>query len=225
MYFSRVRLNGGELSSEQAADLVCDDAYSAHQLLWRLFPRDPEASRDFLFREDELHGTTVIYLVSNRIPESRGSALLVETKPYAPKLHKGQRLGFSLRANPVITVTDRNGHRARHDVVMNLKLAGRSGASSPQSEVELVQEAGVAWLTARAAKHGCEIDARQVVADGYRQHRLQKDRRGKPIRFSTIDYRGALTVSDTKVFENALFCGIGPAKAFGCGLLLVRKLS
>ncbi|MEA2080768.1 MAG: type I-E CRISPR-associated protein Cas6/Cse3/CasE [Pseudomonadota bacterium] len=45
---------------------------------------------------------------------------------------------------------------------------------------------------------------------------------GKEINFSTLDYSGLLTVTDPELFKAALFQGIGPAKAFGCGLLLVR---
>ena len=43
------------------------------------------------------------------------------------------------------------------------------------------------------------------------------------LRFSTVDLSGELTVLEPEIFANALYDGIGHAKAFGCGLLLVRR--
>lgn len=46
-----------------------------------------------------------------------------------------------------------------------------------------------------------------------------------PFRFSTVDFSGERTVTDPGLFGTALPTGIGHAKAFGCGLLLVRPLA
>jgi len=42
------------------------------------------------------------------------------------------------------------------------------------------------------------------------------------ISFGSMDCSGQLNVADADQFESALMIGIGPAKAFGCGLLLIR---
>lgn len=39
-----------------------------------------------------------------------------------------------------------------------------------------------------------------------------------------VDFAGELSVLDAGKFARALVTGIGHAKAFGCGLLLVRRL-
>jgi len=57
--------------------------------------------------------------------------------------------------------------------------------------------------------------------DGYAQHR---GKRGQ-ISISTVDFAGQLTVTDPVALKQALFDGIGHAKAFGCGLLLVRRVT
>jgi CRISPR system Cascade subunit CasE len=44
------------------------------------------------------------------------------------------------------------------------------------------------------------------------------------IRFSAVDFSGELLVTNPELFHLALFNGIGNAQAFGCGLLLVRRL-
>jgi CRISPR system Cascade subunit CasE len=60
-----------------------------------------------------------------------------------------------------------------------------------------------------------------VIGEAYRQWRF-RGKGGNRISFSSIDCSGCLTVTDTARFESALMKGVGPAKAFGCGLLLIR---
>ena len=50
-----------------------------------------------------------------------------------------------------------------------------------------------------------------------------RDPTGK-LQFTTVDFGGQLTVTDGRAFATALVGGIGHAKAFGCGLLLVRPV-
>ncbi len=45
----------------------------------------------------------------------------------------------------------------------------------------------------------------------------------KEIRYNTMDFRGILTVTDSDQFANTLMQGLGKAKAFGCGLMLIRR--
>ncbi|MBL7000104.1 MAG: type I-E CRISPR-associated protein Cas6/Cse3/CasE [Gammaproteobacteria bacterium] len=42
--------------------------------------------------------------------------------------------------------------------------------------------------------------------------------------FSAVDFTGVLTVTDVDLFKVALFNGIGRSKAFGCGMLLIRRI-
>jgi len=44
------------------------------------------------------------------------------------------------------------------------------------------------------------------------------------LRFTTVDLPRELVVTDAERFAITLASGIGRAKAFGCGLLLVRPL-
>lgn len=114
-----------------------------------------------------------------------------------------------------------------HDVVMDLKhrTGYKDKASSDRPPLaELVQEAGLEWLQKRAERHGFLVQADAVRVEGYLQHRAFKQGGKKPIRYSTLDFAGLLTIDDAKLFQQALLHGIGPAKAFGCGLLLVRRV-
>ncbi|QBQ53750.1 type I-E CRISPR-associated protein Cas6/Cse3/CasE [Nitrosococcus wardiae] len=89
---------------------------------------------------------------------------------------------------------------------------------------ELIQSTGFNWLATRAKKLGFVVQESQVNVDGYRQYRLHKHRQSRPIRFSTLEFNGVLTVADPKRFQQTLYEGIGPAKGFGCGLLMVRRI-
>lgn len=225
MYFSRIQLKTSALDPTRLADFVCgEESYAVHQQLWRLFAETPDTRRDFLFRREQRErGLPIFYVVSVRAPQSADGLFHVETKPYQPRLSVGQRLGFSLRANPVVSVRKEDGRSVRHDIVMHAKK-NQPADGERVPEPILVQQCGTDWLSGRAEKCGFDIVPEEVRADGYRQHGLRKAKDGHMIQFSTVDFHGSLTVNDPEAFEQALFHGIGPAKAFGCGLLLVRRL-
>lgn len=218
MYFSRVTLNRAAEPTRLAA-VARADAYRAHQYLWELFPGDPEHKRDFLFRRNDHGAWPEFYLVSARLPEDWDGAWRIQHKAYQPQIAAGERLAFQLRANPVVTRSGEGG-RKRHDVIMDAKR--RLDAAQRPPLAALVQSEGFAWLDRRAADHGFALREAEVQVDGYQRHELL--RRGGRVRFSSVDFTGLLTVTDPERFRDALYRGIGPAKGFGCGLLLVRRL-
>jgi CRISPR system Cascade subunit CasE len=227
MYFSRVVLDPRAITPDIFNEMAPSGAYETHQLLWKLFPHSPEANRDFLYRLDESPKGLSIYLVSSREPRANGLPWRIETKQYGPKLKSGQILSFSLRANPVVTRPSPDGkRRLRHDVIMDEKHRQRQNSDETQTidGQQLVAEAGYNWLAQRSEKNGFLVRSEDVFVFGYRQHRLEKPGRKSPIRYSSIDYQGRLTVSDPDLFVRALFKGIGRSKAFGCGLMLVKRV-
>lgn len=96
---------------------------------------------------------------------------------------------------------------------------------SPINLPVIIQEYGARWLMERADANGFSVSTSGIRVDGYRQHRLFKGKGKQPITFSTVDITGILSVTVPDVFiEKCLFRGLGPAKGFGCGLMLVRKV-
>jgi CRISPR system Cascade subunit CasE len=86
---------------------------------------------------------------------------------------------------------------------------------------DLIQRTGAAWLQARCARLGFALhDEATLRIEGYEQHRGK----GGALRVSTLDFSGQLRVVDADAVRQTLFTGIGHAKAFGCGLLLVRPI-
>lgn len=55
----------------------------------------------------------------------------------------------------------------------------------------------------------------------YKWHALPE--KGKRAGFSSIDLTGELKITDVDKFKLALFNGLGRSKAFGCGLLMIRR--
>ena len=134
-------------------------------------------------------------------------------------------IGLLQTATPVQSEIGR-----RYDMVMHEKkrlLVERGcvrwsqwpGAERP-ALTDLVRQTCLGWLLARAGRIGCTFDEPSLMAEGYTQHRGKADE----LRFSSVDFNGGLTVADAAAFTVALTRGVGHAKAFGYGLLLVKPL-
>ena len=174
-------------------------------------------------------GLPRFYVVSDREPIAPSPHWQVQSKPYAPDLEAGNTLAFELRANPVVTTRNASGKPARHDVVMQEKnrltkqrnLTRWSDWSTPDRPAlpELIQSTCSAWLQSRCQRLGVALDPATLRVEGYEQQRGK----GGDLRISTVDFSGHLQVVDADALRRALFAGVGHAKAFGCGLLLVRS--
>ncbi len=228
MYFSLITPAEGR--EREAAQQRLQGPYRDHQWLWQMFPAPAGTARDFLFRRHEVDGLLRYYVVSNRRPQCSHMSWNVQVRDYAPQVSAGTRLRFELRANPAVRHS-RDGKSSRHDVVMEAKrkMLAERGLSrwadwtddTRPDLYSIVQQSCSAWLARRGETLGFEVDAGSLVAEAYQRH----DEAGqRDLQFTTIDFSGSLAVTDSEAFGRTLLHGIGPAKAFGCGLLLVRRL-
>ena len=64
------------------------------------------------------------------------------------------------------------------------------------------------------------MDGDSLSVEGYEQHR---GKRGE-LRVSSVDFSGNMCVVDPAALRTAFFSGVGHAKAFGCGMLLIRPI-
>lgn len=234
-YLSRAKLRPDLAARELARALLGDDrdasVAAGHRLIWTLFGDDPDRRRDFLWRQEtpEARAETRFYLLSTRPPEDRlGLFELDPPKPFAPELRPGDRLRFSLRANPVVTRKDAAGRACRHDVVMDaLQRRGIAGGARAEHRWPVLQEAGRAWLESQGERNGFSLvvegEGRPALrVDGYAQRVIPRER-ARPALFSVVDFEGVLEVGDPDRFLPALTRGFGKAKAWGCGLMLIRR--
>ena len=84
-----------------------------------------------------------------------------------------------------------------------------------------------AWLARQGMAHGF-APADGVAVDSYETVRVPRDpgvrqRRAEALRFGRLDFTGLLTVGDPVRFLAAVASGFGRARAFGCGLMLIRR--
>lgn len=135
---------------------------------------------------------------------------------------RNQALGTALLCRQCPQIDD-HCRREFHDVIMAAKKAcghvkGWKPSRSQRDEFDrLVDQAARAWLLDRLPRWGLTI-----CWDAYYQHRLPRG--GGMLQFSSIDYEGEVQVFDPSLLRQALVQGVGRAKAFGCGLLLVRPV-
>lgn len=182
-------------------------AYEMHRTLARAFAPD-EASRPerFLWRLETVGagwGQPVV-LVQSAQPgrwEPLTSIHGYLSRPpegkaveMADLVQEGRRMRFRLLANPTVT---RNGKR--------YGLAG--------------EEEQLAWLSRQGERHGFRVEAALVTAQGLMDSRKE----GRPLTIQQVLYDGYLEVLNSTQLSQALIAGIGPAKAFGCGLLSVAR--
>lgn len=224
---SRIKLQPGASENKDFWKNL-GNTYQIHHLLWSLFPDDPQRKRDFLYRYEKSENLPTFYCVSERIPEDRGGVWQIESKRYEPVLQVEQKLSFSLCANPIRTKRDDDKKQHRHDVVMNAKnQLNEEGIPREKwpSEAEIVQKHGFEWLARKGEQYGFRIREQEVRAEGYHQERFYKAKGKHQVNISTIDFTGLLIITDPELFKEALYGGIGPAKGFGCGLMMVRQTS
>ena len=232
MYFSRVTIMPERLPRKVLMNLFDGNQYAEHQLLWQLFDDD---QRHYLFRREFGNGLIcgqpaanrslpVYYMVSRDEPVAV-PGMDVQSKPYNPVIAEGDTFGFTLRANPIVSrKVEGKKNSIQHDVMMDAKHRAKADNVSPVVMNEMIDQAARRWLLERTEGIGIELQDSALMFDGYQKHKFYKARDGKAINISTVDYQGLLTVSDVDVFKQALFTGIGRAKAFGCGLMMIRRV-
>jgi len=186
-----------------------------HRLIWSAFAGDPEARRDFLWRAMG-HGRFLV--LSPRPPGD--SALFdpgeSDTQTFAPDLRPGGRLAVLLRANATRTVAEADGRKRHRDVVMEALHPLPRGARA-EARMDLAQEAGRRWLEGQGSRAGFTVESARVSS-----YTVVETRRRGP-RFGVIDLEGLITVTDPAALLARLVHGFGRAKAFGCGLMLIRR--
>lgn len=227
-WLSRVTPFPGISHRQLANEVGGLDPYEQHRALWKLFTvvREERSDRsEFLFRAEMKDGLPVFYLLSKRQPQDRAGLWRVESKIYKPDIQVGDHLAFKLRVNPTVAHPGTKGENSkRHDVVMDAKK--RMGwKEMPEDQrptlAHVAYEAGACWLRDREQRLGCSIDNDGLHVDGYRSWRQHGK---KNIELSMLDFEGRLVVNDGNRLIEALMLGVGRAKGFGCGLLLVRRL-
>ena len=185
-----------------AQDMQLTNLYNWHQLVWDCCRSDTTESRQFLHRVDNLPDENVVRLfIISGIKTARPSQVKAAwwaCKPIREEFLSHQCYRFSLRANP--------SRKHRHQ---RLAIVDR--------------EEQFQWLKRKAHASGFKIVNPDLLsASGDAVHRF--DYRGHTATLYGVDFTGTLTVTDRERFTEAFRTGIGTAKAFGFGMLVLHPV-
>lgn len=200
MFLSRVLITGR----------ASRNPYEIHRALWRLFPKDEKASRDFLFRISPADWTYAeILLQSENKPDHHEPDTRIQAcKEYQMMLSRGQRLRFLLIANPVKMIRDEAGRKSADGEIKKCR-------------VPLIREDDQRLWLERKLKDTATLDT--LTIDPVAPLHFYKRREERAGKIQPVSFRGVLNVKDAEAMVRLIKMGIGPAKAFGCGLLSVAR--
>jgi CRISPR system Cascade subunit CasE len=173
--------------------------------MWKAFPGKEDQSRQFLFRIDDWGRHYQIYLLSPEQPITPRWGKW-ETKKIGSSILGYDRYRFQLRANPTTK-------RIVHHESGERKKNGRRTAIYDRDELR-------GWLERKAKSAGFHVegfDYDPPISQPFRK-------KGKAGLHSRVDFRGVLKVFDSSAFKVAFSNGIGPAKAFGFGMLVLEPI-
>jgi CRISPR system Cascade subunit CasE len=220
-----------EVDAETARNQGISDSYTWHQKLWECYPGEPDAKRDFLTRIDQLEGAFRLWVLTQRKPvrpqwcPEAGFSF----KEIAISFLSHQYYIFDLRVNPVKTIVPRG--------VNGETLFRSDGKRKNGKRVPLVKPDELrAWLVRKG-----EVRCRNTITGldepgGFRivmdrpleigpvveNHFRKKSHTGY---HAGVQFRGTLEVTDSKNFIETYRAGIGSAKSFGFGLLLLAPIN
>ena len=187
------------------------DAYDWHQRVWQAFGGHDGQTRDFLIRVDRKEEAYRVIILSHSTPIKPDwwPTDCFGTKVIPEDYFSHVRYRFSLLANPTkkLRVDNPDGTRKKN---------GRRVPLTQREEL-------IAWLTRKAGVGGFTInpDALRTIPRG----REFFHKPGAHGAHSAVEFQGELTVTDSAQFRGTVGTGIGSAKAFGFGLLVIAPIS
>ena len=229
LYLSRATLNRDASTNTLAALLDPNDANATldahHKLLWSLFADSSDRKRDFLWRADS---GGKFMLLSQRPPVDQHNLFDLNSREFAPSLASGDRLTFSLRVNAVVSrwAEGASGKKkVRHDIVMDALHNAETEptdlvATRADSRDEKTQTAARVWMDKQGDR--CGFKPEHVLAQSYNTQRVPR-RGASDARFGVLDLEGHMIVKDSKQLLASIAQGFGKAKAFGNGLMLIKR--
>ncbi|WP_030408219.1 type I-E CRISPR-associated protein Cas6/Cse3/CasE [Streptomyces albus] len=244
-FLSRIRIN--PLRAESRKLLASPRAM--HAAVQGGLPGTPDEERT-LWRldDDNSHRPHLFVLTASRPdwthlveaagwPEADGEHYSVrDYKPLLDQLAPGREFAFRLTANPVQNTnrptkpTPRQAERLAAGERRGFRLGHRTATAQ------------LTWFLTRTPRWGFEIpqafamedthhpDGEQprdvrIVARDRRTFRKEASSKEARVVMQAVTFEGRLRVTDRHVFTEKLLGGIGPSKAYGCGLLTLAPLA
>ena len=201
MYLIRVEMDKNNPTTRRA--MV--DCQQMHRFVTRLFGSDRQSS-GLLYRTKVVQDKVLIYLYSQN-PVSNPDQNDIQQRDisgWMDTFKNGQVLNFDLVTSPS-------------------KKVSVEGKRNSQRKILRDPADRQAWLVKKAAESGFRIlhaeEQDRITATGI--HNTEK---GGVMNHSGYRYVGTLQITDVNSFRQSLAQGIGPGKAYGFGMMLVKQL-
>jgi CRISPR system Cascade subunit CasE len=195
-----------------AAKLRLRDNYDWHQAVWKAFPGRDRQHRDFLTRLDQHREGFRLLIVSPTEPARPDwcppDAECWKTKPIPETYFTRYRYAFQLCANPTKKV-------AKERTDGTLTKNGRRVPVRTREEL-------LAWIMRKGEQGAFTVD--EATLRTFSRGRDYFEKNSMRGLHSAVEYQGVLTVTNAARFHETFTHGIGSAKAFGFGLLVIAPL-
>ncbi|WP_326690329.1 type I-E CRISPR-associated protein Cas6/Cse3/CasE [Streptomyces sp. NBC_01795] len=251
-YLSKIRINPQRASAIRllrtpyqlhgAVQAAFPNQAVDERVLWRLETDTPRRPHLLVLSEHTRPDWT--HLVEQAgWPGAEGDHFLVgDYTPLLDRLAAGQEYAFRLAANPVQNT--KRPDKLTPEQEARLKETEPGTRTRGFRVGHRTASAQFAWFLARCERAGFTIpavrtttapapgltlceksepapDAALIKRDS---HRFRKKKNGPQITLTTATFQGRLRVEDPEALRAALLAGIGPSKAYGCGLLTLAPL-
>lgn len=187
------------------------DTYDWHQRIWQAFAGRDGQARDFLIRVDRKEEAYRVLILSPTAPTKPDwcPTSCFGTKPIPDDFLAHASYRFSLLANPTRKVrSNAAGERTKN---------GRRLPLTERADL-------IAWLQRKGEAGGFAVNTEDLRTIPRGREFFHKDVRTHGTH-SAVEYQGELRVNDPLRFRAAVAAGIGSAKAFGFGLLVLAPIS
>ncbi len=195
-----------------ASRLRLRDCYDWHQAVWKAFPGRDGQKREYLTRLDQRREGFRLLIVSPAQPVRPdwcpADAESWKTKEIPANFFTRHRYAFQLCANPTKKVSK---ERADGSLTKN-------GRRVPLGQREELAE----WIKRKGDQGGFTVD--ESALRTFSRGREYFEKNGQRGLCSAVEFQGTLAVTDPAKFHEAFTRGIGSAKAFGFGLLVIAPI-
>lgn len=189
------------------------DSYDWHQRIWDLFGRRDGQQRDFLFRVERQEEAFRVLVLSQSPATKLGWCQegCFRSKQIPDAYLNHNRYRFSLLANLTKKVAAFNADGTRRKNGRRVPLATREDL--------------VAWMERKAKAGGFVVDADTLRTIPGPRESFHKNGTSQGTHTS-VEFQGlpAVTVTDHEEFRTTVANGIGSAKSFGFGMLVLTPI-
>lgn len=220
-----------EIDKETARKEKLIDSYAWHCKLWECFSGKPDALRTelgMLTRIDELEHSFRVWILAVEKPRKPDwcEAASFSLKEISPTFLSHRHYVFDVRANPIKSLVQKGPDGE--------SLLKPNGKRKPGKRVPIVNQDELRSWIIRKGVTRCRAQDGSDVPGGFRivedlpleispmtQSHFRKKKENQAAYHGGVQFRGTLEVTNSAAFVETYHSGIGSAKSFGFGLLLL----